>query len=179
MADEQKKRAKKPAEKPAEPKAVEEPAAASRPKKAAHPAKEPKTPAAKPPASVIAPPQPAAPAAAPAPKNPYDIGLDVPVPGTVCQDRDCPFHGVLPVRGQVIEGVVVSDGMEKSVVVRRERLRLLPKFERYEKRSSKLHAHNPPCIAAKSGDSVTLAECRPLSKTISFVVVRAQRGGAR
>ncbi|MBN1455027.1 MAG: 30S ribosomal protein S17, partial [Methanomicrobia archaeon] len=39
------------------------------------------------------------------------------------------------------------------------------------KRQSKIHAHNPPCINAKVGDIVKIAECRPLSKTKSFVVV--------
>ena len=42
---------------------------------------------------------------------------------------------------------------------------------RYEKRRSKILAHNPPCIDAKKGDKVKIAECRPISKNVSFVVV--------
>jgi small subunit ribosomal protein S17 len=49
------------------------------------------------------------------------------------------------------------------------------KYKRYEKRSSKLHAHNPPCIGAKTGDMVKIAECRPLSKSTTFVVVEVQK----
>jgi small subunit ribosomal protein S17 len=45
------------------------------------------------------------------------------------------------------------------------------KYERFEKRQSKIHAHNPPCLEAKAGDRVKIAECRPLSKTKSYVVV--------
>ncbi|RLI40477.1 30S ribosomal protein S17, partial [Candidatus Bathyarchaeota archaeon] len=44
-------------------------------------------------------------------------------------------------------------------------------FKRYERRRSLIPAHNPPCINAKEGDTVRIAECRPISKTVSFVVV--------
>jgi small subunit ribosomal protein S17 len=98
-------------------------------------------------------------------------GINVNVPETECDDVNCPFHGILPVRGQVITGKVVSDRMQDSVVVSRDYLHYVKKYKRYEKRSSKLHAHNPPCINAKEGDSVKIAECRPLSKTKKFVVV--------
>lgn len=99
------------------------------------------------------------------------IGINVKEPSRQCQNPLCPFHGHLKVRGRVFEGVVVSDKMEKSVVVKRDYVRLVPKFERYEKRSSKITAHNPECIGAKSGDKVKIMECRPLSKTKTFVVV--------
>lgn len=100
-----------------------------------------------------------------------DIGLDVQPPTKECTDRNCPFHGILPVRGQVLSGVVVSDKMDKTVVVQRTFEKRIQKYERYEKRKSKIHAHNPPCISAREGDSVTIAECHPLSKTKSYVVV--------
>jgi small subunit ribosomal protein S17 len=100
-----------------------------------------------------------------------DIGLDVNPPERECTDRDCPFHGSLPVRGIILNGEVVSDKMEKTVVVQREYLWKDAKYERYEKRRTKIHAHNPPCIDAKVGDEVKLAECRPLSKTKRFVVI--------
>jgi small subunit ribosomal protein S17 len=100
-----------------------------------------------------------------------DIGLNVKVPEKECDDINCPFHGSLPVRGQILEGEVVSDKAPKTVVVLRSYLKKIAKYERYEKRQSKIHAHNPPCINAKVGDIVKIAECRPLSKTKSFVVV--------
>lgn len=61
--------------------------------------------------------------------------------------------------------------MQKTVTVEIQRTRKIPKYERYQKLTAKLHAHNPPCIAARAGDRVKLAECRRLSKTKSFVVV--------
>jgi small subunit ribosomal protein S17 len=105
-----------------------------------------------------------------------DIGVDVTPPPRSCTDVDCPFHGKLSVRGIILEGEVVSDRMDKGAVVRRERLRYVPKYERYEKIASRYAAHNPPCIAAKKGDKVTIMECRPLSKTISFVIIERKEG---
>ncbi|ABK15485.1 MAG: 30S ribosomal protein S17 [Methanothrix sp.] len=104
-----------------------------------------------------------------------DIGLDVSAPQQACNDPKCPFHGRLPVRGQVLEGIVVSDKMARTVVVMREFKKRITKYERYEKRRSKIHAHNPPCLDAKVGERVRIAECRPLSKTKSFVVVEVMR----
>jgi small subunit ribosomal protein S17 len=66
---------------------------------------------------------------------------------------------------------VVSDKMAHTVVVLREFEKKIAKFERYEKRQSKIHAHNPSCLEAKMGDRVKIAECRPISKTKSYVVV--------
>ncbi len=45
------------------------------------------------------------------------------------------------------------------------------KFVRYERRHGHIPSHNPPCIDVKEGDRVKIAECRPISKTVSFVVV--------
>jgi small subunit ribosomal protein S17 len=100
-----------------------------------------------------------------------DIGLDVSAPVKECSDPNCPFHGTLPVRGQVFDCTVVSDKMDNTVVVMREFEKRATKYERFEKRQSKIHAHNPPCLEAKEGDRVRIAECRPLSKTKSYVVV--------
>jgi len=101
-----------------------------------------------------------------------DIGLDVPAPEETCSDRDCPFHGTLSVRGQLFTGVVVSDKMDKTVVVEREYTQFIPKYERYEKRTSRNMVHCPPCIKVNVGDKVKFSECRPLSKAVSFVVVQ-------
>lgn len=104
-----------------------------------------------------------------------DIGLNVKAPEAECADPHCPFHGALSVRGQVLDGTVVSTKMDKTVVVQREYLKRNLKYDRYEKRRSKLHAHNPPCINAKEGDKVVIAECRPLSKTKNFVIVEVSK----
>lgn len=72
----------------------------------------------------------------------------------------------------IVTGKVVSSKMRRTVTVQIERRVLLPKYERFAKRYSVLKAHNPDNIAAEAGDVVTIAECRPISKTKHFVVVR-------
>jgi small subunit ribosomal protein S17 len=100
-----------------------------------------------------------------------NIGLNVKAPSVYCEDKYCPFHGTLSIRGQVITGVVDSIKMQNSIVVKREYSSYVPKYERYEKRTSKYAAHCPPCLKVKTGDKIRIAECRPLSKTISFVAI--------
>lgn len=100
-----------------------------------------------------------------------NIGINVKPPEKECNDKNCPFHGNLRVRGRIFEGKVVSDKAKKTVVVQWEYLLYVPKYERYERRKTRILAHNPPCIDARKGDVVKIAECRPISKTKSFVVV--------
>lgn len=100
-----------------------------------------------------------------------NIGIDVKPPEKECSDPLCPFHGKLSVRGKIIEGIVVSTRAQKTAIVEREYFHYLPKYERYERRHSRMAAHNPECIAAKEGDKVKIAECRPISKTKAFVII--------
>lgn len=100
-----------------------------------------------------------------------DIGLDVRAPKQRCEDRHCPFHGRLSIRGQVLEGTVVSTSMQRTAVVERILLTRVPKFERYEKRRRRYLAHSPPCLGIVVGHKVRIAETRPLSKLVSFCVV--------
>ena len=95
-------------------------------------------------------------------------------PKVECNDINCPFHGNLRVRGKLLNGIVVSDRMQNSVVIRIEYVRYYKKYERYARRSRRITAHSTPCITAKRGDRVKIAECRPLSKTKSFVVVEKE-----
>jgi small subunit ribosomal protein S17 len=109
-----------------------------------------------------------------------NIGIDVKPPERSCDDPSCPFHGQLAIRGKTLNGIVASAKMQRAVVVERDTLHYVPKYLRYEKRRSRISAHNPPCIEAKEGDAVRIAECRPLSKTVSFVVVeRLQQSAGR
>ncbi len=99
------------------------------------------------------------------------MSLRLKKPKKTCEDRNCPFHGELPVRGRMLDGLVVSAKMERTAVVKRDYLHYVPKFKKYERRQSRIPSHNPSCIDAKEGDRVTIAECRPVSKTVSFVIV--------
>ena len=108
-----------------------------------------------------------------------DIGLDVRAPKEACEDAHCPFHGRLAVRGQLLEGTVVSTGMQRTAVVERTLLHYVPKYERYEKRRRRYLAHSPPCLKVAVGHRVRIAETRPLSKTVSFCIVQDLGEAAR
>jgi small subunit ribosomal protein S17 len=100
-----------------------------------------------------------------------DIGLDVRLPKESCSDGKCPFHGHVKVRGQVLEGLVVSAKMQGTVVVSRTVLNYVSKYERYAKRRHRYLAHAPPCLRITEGRRVRIAETRSLAKNVSFVVV--------
>ena len=88
-----------------------------------------------------------------------------------CEDISCPLHGKLKLRGRTFTGTVIASKMAKTVNVEWPRQIYLSKYERFEKRRSRVKAHVPGCIKVKDGDRVRIAECRPLSKTKNFVVV--------
>ena len=91
-------------------------------------------------------------------------------------DKKCPFTGDINIRGRILTGVVVSTKMKRTIIIRREYLHYIPKYNRYEKRHKNLAAHCSPCfIGLKAGDTVTVGECRPLSKTVRFNVLRVQK----
>ena len=121
--------------------------------------------------------KPAAPVAAsakPVGSAARDVGIDVPIPTTPCTDPKCPFHGRLPVRGQMLEGVVVSTRMQNTVVIERQYLRYIRKYQRYEKRTHRMNVHAPPCLGLQIGHRVLAMECRPLGKTVHFVAIHNQ-----
>ncbi len=76
----------------------------------------------------------------------------------------------LSTRGRKFTGTVISDKMSKTVTVEWKRRRYLPKYERYQKRRTKVKAHNPETINAEKGDIVIIEETRPISKTKNFIV---------
>lgn len=100
-----------------------------------------------------------------------NIGISLESPTKTCDDRFCPFHGQLSVRGRTLQGDVVSIKATKTAVIQREYFQYLTKYMRYEKRTSRTRAHLPPCLEVSEGDRVTIGECRPLTKTVSYVVL--------
>jgi len=109
-----------------------------------------------------------------------DIGVDVKMPsGEWDGDENCPFFGSLRLRGQVLEGIVAKLGMQGTIIIERNNVRYMKKYERYEKRTGTVAAHLPSCIGeVELGDRVKVMECRPLSKTVSFCVIENVGGVA-
>jgi small subunit ribosomal protein S17 len=67
-------------------------------------------------------------------------------------------------RRQERRGVVVSDAMDKTIVVKVDTIRQHPRYKKVIRRSVKFHAHDEQ-NSAKVGDVVRIVETRPLSKT--------------
>lgn len=76
-----------------------------------------------------------------------------------------------PIRGGTFVGEVESTKMEKSATVRWEYAEKVPKFERYERRNTKITVHIPENMEIEEGDTVKVGETRPISKTKSHVVM--------
>ena len=74
---------------------------------------------------------------------------------------------------RILQGVVVSDKNEKTVVVRVERRFTDPLFKKTVRRSKKYHAHDE-ANAAKIGDIVRIQECAPISKNKRWTLIAEQ-----
>jgi len=71
---------------------------------------------------------------------------------------------------RTVTGRVVSDKMDKTITVLVERRVPHPLYKKYIRRSSKLHAHDEK-NECHEGDTVTIAQCRPLSKSKTWTLV--------
>ncbi|MAG45370.1 MAG: 30S ribosomal protein S17 [Nanoarchaeota archaeon] len=78
----------------------------------------------------------------------------------------------ISLHGRTFSGIVTSRKMQKTAKVEWDRTHLIKKYERYEKRKSSVMAHVPDKMEVKEGDRVIVKECRPLSKTKHFIIVK-------
>ncbi len=89
-------------------------------------------------------------------------------------EKNNPFNGSLSIRGKLFEGIVINAKAKGTVVIERESLIDFTKFKRFGRSKNKIHAHVPSNLDIKEGDHVIAAECRPISKSVSFVVVEVK-----
>ena len=75
-------------------------------------------------------------------------------------------------RGRKFTGTVASTKMSRTAVVVLERKIYMPKYERYQKRRTRIHAHIPLGMEVGEGDTVTVQETRPISKTKHFIIIK-------
>ncbi|KAI9136229.1 ribosomal protein-like protein S11-2 [Paraphysoderma sedebokerense] len=113
-----------------------------------------------------------------------DVGLGFKTPKEAVEghyiDKKCPFTGNVSIRGRILSGVVVSNKMKRTIIVRREYLHYVPKYNRYEKRHKNVAAHlSPAFVGVNLGDIVTIGQCRPLSKTVRFNVLKVTKKGQK
>ena len=71
---------------------------------------------------------------------------------------------------RILQGVVVSDKNDKTIVVKVERRFTHPLLHKTVRRSKKFHAHDENNVA-KTGDIVRIQECRPVSKNKTWMFV--------
>jgi len=81
-------------------------------------------------------------------------------------------------RTRTVTGRVVSDKMDKTITVLVERKEKHPIYGKFVKRSTKLHAHDEK-NECQMGDTVTIAETRPTSKSKSWALVRIEERAAK
>jgi len=107
-----------------------------------------------------------------------NVGLGFKTPVTAVKgtyiDKKCPFTGNVSIRGRILKGIVTSTKMTRTIVIRRDYLRFIRKYRRYEKRHKTVSAHCSPAFLVKEGDVVTVGQCRPLSKTVRFNVLKVE-----
>lgn len=97
-----------------------------------------------------------------------------------CNDKCCPTHGHMSLRGRSFRGKVIKK-FPKRVVIEFDRTLYIKKYERYAKRKTKLHARLPDCMfnEINIGDYIEIMECRPISKIVHFIVVKKISGGEK
>ena len=77
---------------------------------------------------------------------------------------------------RIMQGVVVSDRGDKTIVVRVERRFTHAMYKKVIRRSKRFHAHDPQ-NTFKTGDQVRIEECAPISKLKRWIVLAGQENG--
>jgi small subunit ribosomal protein S17 len=155
--------------------AVEEPVAEAETPAADEPAAEASSEAPEAPAAAAEPEAPAEPQAQSQPKKKFKRLPRAERPKKTRVTRPAPTGERKPIsrepkpehdrgRRQERRGVVVSDAMDKTIVVKVDTIRAHPRYKKVIRRSTKFHAHDE-ANTAKVGDLVRIIETRPLSKT--------------
>jgi|GEM_PF-292353 len=107
-----------------------------------------------------------------------NIGLGFSTPQSAIDgtyvDKKCPFTGNVAIRGRILKGLVKSNRMQRTIIMRRDYLHYISKYRRYEKRHTNIACHLSPAFKVKEGDIVTVGQCRPLSKTVRFNVLMVE-----
>merc|ERR1719487_333612 len=90
-------------------------------------------------------------------------------------DKKCPFTGNVSIRGKILKGMCISTKMKRTIILRRNYLHYIKKYNRFEKRHKNIAAHCSPAFDVKEGDIVTCGQCRPLAKTVKWNVLKVDK----
>ena len=65
--------------------------------------------------------------------------------------------------------MVISTKMHRTIIIKRDYLHYVPKYNRFEKRHKNVPVHCSPCFSVKEGDIITAGQCRFVIKKKNFV----------
>jgi len=68
--------------------------------------------------------------------------------------------------------MVISTKMKNTIIIRRDFLHYVKKYNRFEKRHKNVPCHVSPCFQVKEGDIIIAGQCRPIAKTVRFNVLK-------
>ena len=105
-----------------------------------------------------------------------NVGLGFKTPKAAIEgkyiDKKCPFTGNVSIRGRIIRAQVNSLKMKNSLIIKRNYLHWVQKYQRYMKRHKNFAVHVSPAFdRIRKGDDVVVGQCRPLSKTVRYNVL--------
>jgi len=107
------------------------------------------------------------------------VGLSIPTPKEAKEsryvDKKCPFTGNVSIRGKILKGMCISTKMKNTIIIRRNYLHYIKKYNRFEKRHKNVAVHCSPAFEPKDGDIITAGQCRPLAKTVRFNCVKVEK----
>jgi len=107
------------------------------------------------------------------------VGLGIKTPRTAIEgtyvDKKCPWTGSVNIRGKLLTGVIKTTKMKNTVIIRKDYLHFIKKYNRFEKRHKNTPIHVSPAFRVKVGDEILAGQCRPLSKTVRFNMLKMIR----
>ena len=104
------------------------------------------------------------------------VGLGIKTPRAAIEgtyvDKKCPWTGSVNIRGKMITGVIKTTKMKNTCIIRKD-LHYIKKYNRFER-----HKNTPvlsPAFRIKPGDEILAGQCRPISKTVRFRMLKVIR----
>ncbi|TFK02746.1 serine/threonine-protein phosphatase with EF-hands 2 [Platysternon megacephalum] len=109
-----------------------------------------------------------------------NIGLGFKTPKKAIEgtyiDKKCPFTGNVSIRGRILSGVVTKMKMQRTIIIRRDYLHYIRKYNCFEKHHKNMSVHLSPCFRdVQIGAIVTGGECRPSARQSDSMSSRSQR----
>ncbi|XP_012373267.1 40S ribosomal protein S11-like [Octodon degus] len=94
-------------------------------------------------------------------------------------DKKCPFTSNVSIRRLILSGVVTKMKMQRTIIICQDYLHYICKCNRFEKHHKKMSVHLSPCFRdIQIGDIVTVGECRLLSKTVRFNMLKVTKAAS-